>query len=166
MGASGWAYFVPFQVDIAKVLQKLRDEVFQRGDYFKPDEFYSALLDSEVAENLPLEVRDSLEEQIEEMRSRSEPDSIEELIEMSAESGTHSILDIKGISNEPDFGTAAPLTDEELVQLFGTTKPTKSIVEGKISEIQLLRSSWQGTYIVLYEDKMPKEILFAGFSGD
>jgi hypothetical protein len=35
MGASGWAYFVPFQVDIAKALQQLRDEVFQRGDYFR-----------------------------------------------------------------------------------------------------------------------------------
>ena len=33
MGATGWIYFVPYQLDIEKALQALRDEVFRTGKY-------------------------------------------------------------------------------------------------------------------------------------
>jgi protein tyrosine phosphatase len=53
MGASGWVYFVPFQVDIAKALQQLREEVFRRGDYFKPD-YILQLIDQMKADGRPI----------------------------------------------------------------------------------------------------------------
>jgi hypothetical protein len=40
MGASGWSYKVPFQSDINKALQELRQKVFEAGDYYKADDFY------------------------------------------------------------------------------------------------------------------------------
>lgn len=33
MGATGWSYFVPYEVDISAALQRLREQVFARGDY-------------------------------------------------------------------------------------------------------------------------------------
>lgn len=33
MGASGWNYFVPYEADISHALQRLREDVFARGDY-------------------------------------------------------------------------------------------------------------------------------------
>jgi len=38
MGASGWSYFVPYQPDIQKALQELREVVFQRGGYYRREE--------------------------------------------------------------------------------------------------------------------------------
>jgi hypothetical protein len=33
MGATGWKYFVPYEADISAALQRLREDVFARGDY-------------------------------------------------------------------------------------------------------------------------------------
>lgn len=33
MGATGWEYFVPYEADISAALQRLREDVFTRGDY-------------------------------------------------------------------------------------------------------------------------------------
>ena len=167
MGASGWTYFVPYQADISEALQQLREEVFHQGGYFKPQQFYGSLLDDQqVLQELPPEVREFLIADVRKRRSQSEPSSIEELLEMNGESGTHSILDIQEVSSEPAFGAVAPLTNEQLVELFGTEKAIRSMVREKLSELQSLRSSWQGTYIVLYKDGILDEILFIGSSGD
>jgi hypothetical protein len=37
MGASGWSYFVPYEADISVALQRLREDVFARGDYMYGD---------------------------------------------------------------------------------------------------------------------------------
>ncbi len=51
-------------------------------------------------------------------------ETIEEAqIEADAD-GTRSILDIDRVANEPDFGVAQRLTEEELQELLGTTTPT------------------------------------------
>jgi hypothetical protein len=94
--------------------------------------------------------------------------NIDELIELSAEAGTHSILDIAHVAAEPDFGVSAPLNNDELIQLFGTLKPTKSLIDknNQKGELINLRERWQGTYIIVYENNQPSEILFTGSSGD
>ena len=33
MGATGWSYFVPYEADISAALQRLREDVFARGEY-------------------------------------------------------------------------------------------------------------------------------------
>src|SRR5204863_9878348 len=37
MGATGWSYFVPYEADISAALKRLRDNVFERGDYVYGD---------------------------------------------------------------------------------------------------------------------------------
>lgn len=55
--------------------------------------------------------------------------SIEEALEASEESGTRSILDVQGVSDEPAWLCASPLSEFLLVQLFGTREPSRDLLE-------------------------------------
>ena len=37
MGATGWSHFVPYEADVSAALQRLREDVFARGDYVYGD---------------------------------------------------------------------------------------------------------------------------------
>ena len=169
MGASSWAYRVPYQHDIQKALQELRHAVFQQGAYYTEAAFLSRIDEEEVAKGLSPDYAETFRTAIKNLRAKPEspsPQTIEELVEQNGESGTHSILDIDGISESPEFGKAALLTEEQLSELFGTTHPTWDMIESRIDEIQVLRQRWMGTYIIVYKDGAPDQIFFAGFSGD
>lgn len=97
--------------------------------------------------------------------------SIDELLEEQGESGTHSILDIQGVSDEPEFGAVSPMPADELVELFGTDKPTRKVVEEKLGDYDLVEhplvsERWQGIYFTVYQDGKPHELFFMGTSGD
>lgn len=97
------------------------------------------------------------------------PATIEHLLEMNAEAGTHSILDIFAVGERPDYGVAAPLTRDELVRRFGTERPTRATLDAAapaLEEVRESRGRWGGTYIVVYDGDEPSEILFLGQSGD
>ncbi len=143
MGASGWTYFVPFQEDIASAFRELQEAVFRNGEYYKPGAFYGALL-----EDMPPEMKEMMAPMIEEMQGEGEPQSIEELREMSGEEGTHSILDMEGISATPDFGVLTPLDAEELLDLFGTDKPTRSMIEERAEAVLERRGRWERSICV------------------
>ena len=166
MGASGWQYFVPYQYDVSKVLNDLREQVFQSGKYYKREPFWRYTDESEYDDAPDEDVRQELIEWLRTMKGMKEPTTLEELFLWNGEDGTHSILDIKGVSDVPDFGSISPLSPEELMSLFGTHGPTKSMVEQKTDEIMNLRERWQGTYVVVYKDGLPNEIFITGFSGD
>jgi hypothetical protein len=166
MGASGWSYFVPYQPDIQAALDALRQQVFEAGAYYKPGDFMSFGFESGAFDNLPNEMREAFRKRIEDERSQPPPATIEELFERNGESGTHSILDITGVTSSPDFGTASPLTQDKLVELFATERPNRSMVEAKIDEVMNLRRRWEATYIIIYKNDKPDEIFFTGFSGD
>lgn len=80
------------------------------------------------------------------------------------EDGTRSILDMDGVSDSPDYCKVCRLSEDELLRLYSTTRPTHEMVE----ELLFLEDArrGQGTYIVLYSDGVPSEILFAGYSFD
>jgi hypothetical protein len=164
MGASQWGYATPYQADIHAALQDLRQKTFRAGAYYTPTKFQEQLLKD--VPRLPLGMR--LRAQIAVLRGRfqSPPQSIHELIERNGEEGTHSILDIEAVSDTPQFGTVSPLRDHQLVDIFGTTKPTLAMVTDKLDACCSLRSRWEGLYIVAYEADTPTHICFAGFSGD
>jgi hypothetical protein len=95
------------------------------------------------------------------------PASIEDLLRNNPESGTHSILDIYGIADEPSFGAATPLSDEGLLRAFGTTQPTAEEVESAPdSGFGENLERWQAVYFVVYKDGRPHQIHFEGCSGD
>src|SRR5215472_13204000 len=123
VGAHPYFYFTPYQKDIQAALQALREREFMAGRYdpamqmadppsymfqmrFPPDESWPT--------------------------PGAQHTSIEEAIEESAESGTGSILDLSRVGSAPDFCTVCPLNDQELVRLFGTTKPTRDLLESTL----------------------------------
>lgn len=166
MGASGWQYFVPYQSDIQKALDELRVQVFQSGKYYVGEPVWQNMDESEYDEYPEEDMREELKEWLRRMKSLKEPTTIEELLDWNGEDGTHSILDIAGISSTPKFGMAIPLSSQQLIDLFESEKPTKDLIEQKVDEIMGLRKRWEATYIVIYKDGLPNEIFFAGFSGD
>jgi hypothetical protein len=91
-------------------------------------------------------------------------DEDEAFVNMGAD-GTASILDMLGIGEEHDFCTVAPLTPAELLQYFGTQRPTRAHIEANLEFFEEIESG-QGVYIVAYENDQPSELFFGGFSFD
>ncbi len=192
MGASGWTYKPPYHPDIEAALRRLQREVFERGEYFKPWKVTWRYFDSLLAKPLdqlddherqirryheallgkpPDRLEDHERQYIEGLRSFLPdrdfvPASIEELLRTNAESGTHSILDIDGIADNPTFGVATPVPDEELVRALGTTQPTAEDVESVVSDFCENLERWQAVYFIVYKDGQPHEVRFVGRSGD
>jgi len=167
MGASGWSYFTPYQPDIEKALQTLRQQIFKEGAYGKTHAFNPDML-----ARMP-----GLKETVEQLRQLEAerlggPDrkfgSIEELLAAAAEDGTHSILDIEHTADTPDFGVAWPAPDDVLEEVFGTSKPSRADIEAKPDELaeRLDLERWQAAYVVVYADERPAEIYFEVVSGD
>jgi hypothetical protein len=171
MGASGWRYTTPYDSDIEAALLRLQEDVFERGDYYKPWEERRSYRDSILAK--PLDKLEDHERRylraLKNFPIRDEnfvPSSIRDLLRNNAESGTHSILDIFGIADEPTFGAATPVPAEELVRVFGTTQPTVEQVESVPSDIGEDLERWHSVYFIVYKDGQPHEIRFEGCSGD
>ncbi|MFO0554434.1 MAG: hypothetical protein U0271_38990 [Polyangiaceae bacterium] len=142
VGASDWEYWVPYEADIGAALAKLRAKSFASGNYYVGRGKYK------------IQTPSSIEDYNAKMNA------------LGLASGAHSILDMREVADEPGFFKVAPLADPELMELFDTTKPTRAQVTAKSEHLRGLRASWLGTYIVVYEGDEPREIYFAGFSGD
>lgn len=93
------------------------------------------------------------------------PASPEEALEMTAEEGTASILDILRVSETPDFCCAAPLSAEELNRYFGTKKTTRNQIADSDDFWDDLERG-MARYIIQYDGEEPKQIYFVGFSFD
>ncbi|MBN9692975.1 MAG: hypothetical protein J0M24_22255 [Verrucomicrobia bacterium] len=168
MGATGWNYFAPYQADIEAALQKLRAEVFERGEYGQAQG-----MPPEVLASLPPEAREAWEKlrDLEAQRlggPSREFATIDELLEAAAADGTHSILDILSIGSEPDFGTAWPAPSDVVQRVYGAERPSRAQVEARIGSISeaLELERWQAVYVLVYEQGRPVEIYFEGVSGD
>jgi hypothetical protein len=186
MGASGWSYRTPYQPDVEAALHALREEVFARGEYLKPwemmgipyaemramsDEAYAEFEDEEPQILRPFGTTAPPEDAGAE--DADGPRTIDELLRTNAESGTHSILDIIGIADEPAFGAACPVPDEILMKCFGTTQPTvEQVGQGwanypkRLARLVEDLERWHAVYFVIYKDGAPHEIAFDGVSGD
>ncbi|MCF4967245.1 hypothetical protein [Nostoc sp. CMAA1605] len=101
--------------------------------------------------------------------------AIEAVLDEYAEEGTSSILDMEEISIFPQAGAVSPVSENELIELFGTDKPTREMVISILIE-EANRKAWEtfwdsinrgeGRYIVMYIENQPVEIFFAGYSFD
>jgi hypothetical protein len=147
MGGESWFYFVPYQADIDSALQALRRREFQAGRYNPVTPFPDFPVDAGAT------------------GPGAHHGSIEEAISEADADGTRSILDMERVSDEPDYGAVTPLSDEDLVKLFGTSKPTREMIEANDDLFEALERG-QGVYIVVYHDDKPSEIFFAGYSFD
>jgi hypothetical protein len=146
MGGHAWFYYVPYQPDIDKALQELKQTEFAAGRYNPVIRFPEFPIGLESPSPGP---RHS---------------SIKAALRASMEDGTRSILDMNSVSESADYCAVCPLAQSELLRLYGTTQPTREMVKG----MQFLGDAerGQGMYIILYKEGMPSEILFAGYSFD
>lgn len=91
--------------------------------------------------------------------------SIEDAMEDAAEDGTRSILDLMAVGEFPDFCVASRLPDDELLSLYGTTQPTREMIDSNLPFSDEMERG-QGIYILVYKGGVPGEVFFAGYSFD
>jgi hypothetical protein len=174
MGASGWSYFVPYDRDVNAALQTLRWDIFRAGKYYKLPPAGAAPAfedfvppDPQIWDD-PSELASWRAMYDEELKrsSRPAPDSPDALVKHNGEEGTHSIIDIARVNESTAAAGSGPLSASQLVELFGTERPTRSMVSAKESELQTARGRWLCTYVVVYDGETPSELFFTGYSGD
>jgi hypothetical protein len=78
--------------------------------------------------------------------SDAKPPTIEKAVEWMKENVTASILDITGLSKEIVPGKAAPLEQDDLLDLFGSDKPNHTMIENNQNGIL----GWMGRRVSLY----------------
>jgi len=203
MGASGWSYFVPYQEDVAEALKMLQEHIFVEERY-TANWWYDSIPNTcwddmwrvmsklhqswiEIAgidrswEGFAQAVLEELARVLEEKQIAivlpKPPQTIEDLLQQTDADGTHSILDIAGIAEQPAFRMATPLSREEHLALLGTEKPTRARVEAALVQqreqrkpwekgLEDIRGGWQAIYFIVYKDDTPDELCFCGLSGD
>src|SRR5262245_47902308 len=136
MGAEPYFYFVSYQPDITAALQALRQQEFQAGRYNPVLPF----LEFPMGPQSPA--------------PGAQHASIEEACEEADADGTRSILDLDRVSEEPDFGAVTPLDEGVLRQLYGTTRPTREMIEENMDFFEDLERG-HGIYIVVFGDRGP-----------
>src|SRR5262249_41630771 len=146
MGGHPWWYLVPYEKDVGKSLEALRQREFKAGRYNPAEDFPRFPVDLSHAPGC----RHS---------------SIDEAREDSDADGTRSILAVTTTGAEPDYAVVPPVGQDELMQFFATTKPTADDVEDCDDLFDQIERG-QGVYVVVYDNDKPAQILFAGYSYD
>ncbi len=185
MGASSWHYFTAFDPDPGAALRRLRQTVFESGKFGDAmwDEGGPAAAMAGSATDDP--VSTSAKRMMTEMPwpkrgllrlaarvgmefhgKIKKAKSIDEALRLADTEGTHSILDIEAVGDEPGFGIAAPLDDEALVEFFETAQPTREQVDELWADISENIERWEAVYFAIYKDGRPVEYAFIGCSGD
>jgi hypothetical protein len=164
LGASGWDYRVPFAGTVEASLTAIQEQVLASGDFMWPfgndDPFYA---DDDVDGDV-----------------LSKPMSVAALARAKEneefwDEGTHTVLDVERVwkpGDEDDFAAIRPLSAFELVEAFGTEKPTGADLErvfepgggGVLGD--MLGQKWSGRSALIFGDGVPVEVLFWGLSGD
>lgn len=167
MGGTGWSYITEWREGESAndALQRLRKQVFAEKKFEMPrlppgglpaglDEDMLAFLKERGVNIKPVV---------------GEPKTIADLLFLAAEDGTHSILDITGVTEKPEFGGAHPAPDSWLMEAYGTSRPTRQDVETRRFRRAEEMERWQCLYFPVWahaNDVAPKWWMFIGSSGD
>lgn len=168
MRPSTWSYYTSYQSEVNKALQQLRHDIFRRGEFYKSANHWRTMTREDILREHRGEPRTFILEALDHwlaMAQLPEPRTIEDWLIWNTGEGTHSILDIRGVSDEPEYGMAAPLPEEAIPILFGTPYPTRRDIERQAMTLSMLREPEQGTYIIVYQHQLPHQIYFTGMSG-
>jgi hypothetical protein len=147
MGGQPWFYFVEYQSDIGSALQRLRQREFQAGRYNPVVRFPEFPVTAASAS------------------PGAKHRSIDEALQASDADGTRSILDMEGMSEEMGPGVVVAFPAEELLELFGTERPSRAMIEENMDFFNEIDRG-HGIYFIAYENDRPAEIFFAGYSYD
>ncbi len=98
---------------------------------------------------------------------RVAPTSMDEALSAAKDSGTHSIIDMLGVSTQPTFQHVSLLSPETLETLIHTARPDRAAVEDKRYFLyERIKKRWYGHYFVVYAGDQPESLCFIGVSGD
>jgi hypothetical protein len=151
--SSEWSYFTPYEADISAALQRLRKDVFARGDYVTSE--------SAIASGSRLIIPPS--------RPKLKPSTIQKLLEQEGDNGTHSILDITCISPKSKRKAISSFPSSLLLDYFDSETPSPAEIQ-EVYEFgsleKFVNKRWRGIYIIAHFDGTPSDIFFAGCSGD
>src|SRR6185437_7195418 len=107
MGGHPWFYFARYDRDINAALITLRQREFEAGRYNPVIPFP----EFPVAAGAPA--------------PGAQHSSIDDAREAADADGTRSILDMDRVGTSPDFGVVVQFPSEQLMELYGTDKPTR-----------------------------------------
>lgn len=174
MGASGWKYYVPYDADFGAALARLHKQVFARGGYYRRNKRRKPKTIDDLRKSNGEDGTHSILDITHVGPKPTKPGC--ENLWTPPSAGADGQIDMKRFDAEEHdrwlaqlksvFGSVRELHDDDLVELFGTTKPTRAAVEQRESDIQDLRERGMGTIVVIYDGRTPRELLFTGFSGD
>ncbi len=112
MSGSGWSYFTGYQKDIAKAFFELRQHLFDTGQYAQSWKWG-------------------------EEGSMIEASSIEDALNKCGSAGTHSLLDIVRITDNPNFYCNVPLSEDFLELFAQTEEPVREVIEPLVYHEQI-----------------------------
>lgn len=165
-----WVYWADFDPDLNKVLQKARQDVFESGDYFLAERPELTWLGDPVDPDNVTDPRippPHLEwiRQIKSMGDR--PRTMEELLDWNVEEGTRSIIDISTIGDTLQTGKSSCAAPDNLLQKwFGSTKPTREMIEKKLDSLFMLTDRGSAVHVVIFEGEKPTQVVFVGNTVD
>jgi hypothetical protein len=150
VGGEPWKFRAPWQADVSRVLAGARERAFREKLY----------------DPVPGRVFATLDALDEFFTSGPEFDETGEWTAEGAD-GTRSILDVRAVAAEIAPGVTAPLGDDELVALFGSSRPSSTELTAE-REVALYERLTRGDslYVVLYAGDEPAEVVFYGYSWD
>lgn len=152
MGASGWSYVAPYNIDIATSTRHLQERPLREGEFYW---YWDAGYPN--------------------VEFRPRPSSVEELrnSEDFRESGSATILDIMRAADTPDapdwrnpddFSTIRPLAPDRSWHYFGTGHPSRAQFESLANDPDNPHHRdfqnedymrWTGHYVLFYEGEVP-----------
>ena len=149
MGAHPYWYFVPYDSDVQRALDALREREFSAGRY-----------------NPVVRLQKFGAPELE--RFAPAHPNIAEAVRCAAQSGegTRSILDIDHVADDREMGATAPLPEGEVIDIFDTSRPTREVVEARLEDVFDIIDRGECVYLCVYEGEEPSELLFAGYSYD
>ena len=172
MGGDMWTYWADYEPDINLVLQKARQEAFREGNYYLAPKPLSTWLGKPIDPDSPWdpEIPPDYLEWLHWLKSAGDrPTSIEELISWNGPSGngTRSIIDISEVGDQLYWGgTTCPVSDDLLLEWFGTTKPHAKMVEQMILNMLDLTGRGTAVHVIVYDEEEPSQVVFVGRSVD
>jgi hypothetical protein len=147
MGGHAWFYFVEYQPSLDAALQALRKREFEAGRYNPAVRFP----EFPVTANSP--------------SPGAQHSSIKQALDASDADGTRSVLDMEKVGQKPGYGVVAPLPAQRRIELFGTERPSRAMIEENMDFFSEIERG-QGICIIVYENDRASEIFFAGYSFD
>jgi len=136
---TAWRYTVPYQPDLQRALDELRNETFRRGAYLQP-----WLLQGPSPP--PLDITEAL--------ARAGP------------AGTHSVLDVDRISLLRGEGRVWLAPPELRLRVFAALAPSTADIEGRRFGLVHGLDVGEGAVVVVHDSSgRPSHLLFEGLSG-